>query len=75
MLVKKNESNREFYVPFGDSKILIQNGRQAYFSPRAVLRIGMLLRDSEVAKEVRTQNTAPRTFLLTKVDTFAHPKK
>lgn len=53
--MKKNESNREFYVPFGDSKILIQNGRQTYFSPRAVLRIGMLLRDSEVAKEVRTQ--------------------
>jgi hypothetical protein len=26
-----------------------------FFSPRAVLRIGMLLRDSEVAKEVRTQ--------------------
>lgn len=54
-LVKKNESSREYYVPFGNSKILIQNGRQAYFSPRAVLRIGMLLRDSEVAKEVRTQ--------------------
>lgn len=30
-------------------------GKSTYFSPRAVLRIGMLLRDSEVAKEVRTQ--------------------
>lgn len=29
--------------------------KTTYFSPRAVLRIGMLLRDSEVAKEVRTQ--------------------
>ena len=29
--------------------------KTVYFTPRAVLRIGMLLRDSEVAKEVRTQ--------------------
>ena len=31
------------------------NAVSNYYSPRAVLRIGMLLRDSEVAKEVRTQ--------------------
>lgn len=42
--------------------VVLENGESAeipnkstYFSPRAVLRIGMLLRDSEVAKEVRTQ--------------------
>ena len=33
----------------------INNASNLFFSPRAVLRIGMLLRDSEVAKEVRTQ--------------------
>jgi len=31
------------------------NSVSNFYSPRAVLRIGMLLRDSEVAKEVRTQ--------------------
>lgn len=36
-------------------KFEIHNGESVFFSPRAVLRIGMLLRDSEVAKEVRTQ--------------------
>jgi len=36
-------------------KFEIHNGESIFFSPRAVLRIGMLLRDSEVAKEVRTQ--------------------
>ena len=42
-------------VPFGSGELRIVPGRMTYFSPRAVLRIGMLLRDSEVAKEVRTQ--------------------
>lgn len=37
------------------STVSINPGATNYFSPRAVLRIGMLLRDSEVAKEVRTQ--------------------
>ena len=39
----------------GDMYIEVPNGGCKCFSPRAVLRIGMLLRDSEVAKEVRTQ--------------------
>ena len=41
----------------------IRNGYNMFFTPRAVLRIGMLLRDSEVAKEVRTQllNTFEQT--------------
>ena len=38
-----------------EKTLMLNNGRRTYFSPRAVLRIGMLLRDSEVAKEVRTQ--------------------
>lgn len=33
----------------------LNNGKNVCFSPRAILRIGMLLRDSEIAKEVRTQ--------------------
>lgn len=35
--------------------VKISNGPTLVFPKRAVLRIGMLLRDSEVAKEVRTQ--------------------
>ena len=42
-------------ITFGESSISLPNAKAKYFSPRAVLRIGMLLRDSEVAKEVRTQ--------------------
>lgn len=43
-------------IQLGDgSTVSINPGATNYFSPRAVLRIGMLLRDSEVAKEVRTQ--------------------
>lgn len=44
-----------FSVPFGSGEIRIAPSKMTYFTPRAVLRIGMLLRDSEVAKEVRTQ--------------------
>lgn len=39
----------------GDTEVLINNRGIRCFSKRAILRIGMLLRDSEVAKEVRTQ--------------------
>lgn len=38
-------------VTFGENSISLPNAKAKYFSPRAVLRIGMLLRDSEVAKE------------------------
>jgi len=38
-----------------DVTIRVPNGGVLLFPKRAVLRIGMLLRDSEVAKEVRTQ--------------------
>ena len=40
---------------FGTHVVEFNNASNILFSPRAVLRIGMLLRDSEVAKEVRTQ--------------------
>ena len=43
-----------FFFPNG-TEITIPNRGIRCFSKRAVLRIGMLLRDSEVAKEVRTQ--------------------
>lgn len=46
---------KSFDIQIGDRTISIGTARVNYFSPRAVLRIGMLLRDSEVAKEVRTQ--------------------
>ena len=42
-------------MSFDNQSISLSNAKAKYFSPRAVLRIGMLLRDSEVAKEVRTQ--------------------
>ena len=42
-----------FYVNGVENKI--SNRGITCFSPRAVLRVGMLLRDSEVAKEVRTK--------------------
>lgn len=38
-----------------DTTLVIPNRGIRCFSKRAVLRIGMLLRDSEIAKEVRTQ--------------------
>ncbi|PEK10538.1 hypothetical protein CN683_26710 [Bacillus toyonensis] len=36
-------------------KFVFANRMNALFTKRAILRVGMLLRDSEVAKEVRTQ--------------------
>lgn len=48
-------SRKSFDIQVGDKIFSIGTARINYFSPRAVLRIGMLLRDSEVAKEVRTQ--------------------
>ena len=45
-----------FSITVNDNvEYIVHNGKNTYLSPRAVLRIGMLLRDSEVAKEVRTQ--------------------
>lgn len=52
--VTKYKSHIE--IPLSDgSSINIGNGKNLLFTRRSVLRIGMLLRDSEVAMEVRTQ--------------------
>jgi len=53
-----------------NTTLLVPNAGIRLFSKRAVLRIGMLLRDSEVAKEVRTQllNTFEHTSDKQKVE-------
>ena len=38
-----------------NTKLVVPNVGIILFPKRAILRMGMLLRDSEVAKEVRTQ--------------------
>lgn len=53
--LEKAEGKPSWLFEVGGKKYNIMNNGIRAFSPRAVLRIGMLLRDSEVAKEVRTQ--------------------
>lgn len=50
----RREGSTKFITPDGD-EFLLNNNSTRLFSKRAVLRIGMLLRDSKVAKEVRIQ--------------------
>ena len=50
----KTQTNTEFSVN-DEMKIVVPNRGVKLFSKRAILRIGMLLRDSRVAKEIRTQ--------------------
>lgn len=55
-LRNRNQMNGKCEVEFKDgTKLILPNRGIKAFSKRAVLRIGMLLRDSKVAKEVRTQ--------------------
>lgn len=55
-LKKYSQLHGKCEVEFNDgTKIILPNRGIKAFSKRAVLRIGMLLRDSKVAKEVRTQ--------------------
>lgn len=55
-LRKCNQLNGKCEVEFKDgTKLILPNRGLKGFPKRAVLRIGMLLRDSKVAKEVRTQ--------------------
>lgn len=63
-MVEETLTEQDVQLKDGPGKIsIIYNGGEAVipnrgtyaFSKRAVLRIGMLLRDSEIAKEVRTQ--------------------
>ncbi|WP_142344589.1 hypothetical protein [Bacillus cereus] len=46
--------NKKGYILLNNS-IKVPYNETAIFPKRAILRVGMLLRDSEVAKEVRTQ--------------------
>ncbi|WP_394910566.1 hypothetical protein [uncultured Robinsoniella sp.] len=48
----KDFTNFRGYFTYGDIKFA--NNKNLLFPRRAILRIGMLLRDSEIAKEVRT---------------------
>lgn len=55
-LKKYSQLHGKCEVEFKDgTKLILPNRGIKAFSKRAVLRIGMLLRDSKVAKEVRTQ--------------------
>lgn len=51
---EKTSYTTTFYYENG-MKLSMSNGGLKVFPRRAILRVGMLLRDSEVAKEVRTQ--------------------
>lgn len=55
ILVTKNRAN--FKITDEEGNVILSGGGRgvALFPKRAILRVGMLLRDSEVAKEVRTQ--------------------
>lgn len=50
-----SSTKTNFTVGLGESELVVSNRGVALFPKRAILRIGMLLRDSAVAKEVRTQ--------------------
>ena len=64
----KTKYNISFNI--NDYKVVIPNCGILCFPQRAILRIGMLLRDSEVAKEVRTQllNTFENSTIEQKVE-------
>ena len=53
--VKNNIRGSTSFKISDDITLVVPNGGIRLFSKRAILRIGMLLRDSKVAKEVRTQ--------------------
>lgn len=57
-------------LSYGDNTLSIPNAGIVVFPKRAVLRAGMLLRDSKVAKEVRTQllNVFEKTTIDQRVD-------
>lgn len=63
----KDFTNFRGYFTYGDIKFA--NNKNLLFPRRAILRIGMLLRDSEIAKEVRTQllNIEEKTSEETKI--------
>lgn len=50
-----SSTKTNFTIELGENEITISNRGIALFPKRAILRVGMLLRDSEVAEELRTQ--------------------
>ena len=52
-LVSSTRTN--FTIKLGEEEVTISNRGVALFPKRAILRIAMFLRDSEIAKEIRTQ--------------------
>lgn len=52
--VEVENSNGKYFIINGENKIEMSYAKTNIFPRRAILRVGMLLRDSAVAKEVRT---------------------
>ena len=74
--VEKQSYTTTFYYENG-ATISMSNGGLKVFPRRAILRVGMLLRDSEVAKEVRTQllNIEEKTSTETKTEDINEEQK
>ena len=64
-----NVSTQNFRGYFTLNDIVLNNRSNSIFPRRAILRVGMLLRDSEIAKEIRTQllNIEEKTSIETKM--------
>lgn len=50
-----SSTKTNFTISLGNEEVVVSNRGVALFPKRSILRIGMLLRDSKVAKEIRTQ--------------------
>lgn len=74
--VEKNQTSVTYMFEDGQ-KISINNRGLKAFSRRAVLRIGMLLQQSDIAKEVRTQllNIEEKSSVETKVEDINEEQK
>lgn len=74
--VEKQSYTTTFYYENG-ATISMSNGGLKVFPRRAILRVGMLLRDSEVAREVRTQllNIEEKTSTETKTEDIDEEQK
>lgn len=52
---KITKGDKWICIEHGDNKYIFSNKRNGIYHKRAILRLAMLLKDSEVAKEIRTQ--------------------
>ncbi|WP_260984938.1 BRO family protein [Bacillus thuringiensis] len=70
--LKKIEAQKGKYVVTlrNNVEVSFSNRSNGFFPKRAILRVGMLLRDSEVAKEVRTQLLNIEEHTATEVKTY-----